>query len=189
MTALDIRFKDSHHRVAQMFAAGMEPWLIRQQTGYSRRRLNLLYQDRAFQELIASYRERLDPIINDQIDHYVNLKMQNMLMAEEQINQRLEDAFEAGETLPVRELLAISADGADRLGYSKHTMQTIKHDVATGLEKAIARSGKTDVLKALNAKQIDSRPLPSDPGCREEGSSVSPAELSPPPPTFKRRSM
>ncbi len=80
-----------------------------------------------------------------------------MIAAERHIADSIAEADEAGDLLPIRTALAISADGADRLGYGKRsTNLNINADLGAALERAIARSGKGPV--------IDSAPIRTVPG-------------------------
>ena len=136
------RFKDSHHQIARMFAAGMTPTMISRHTGYSSRRLSLYWRDPTFQELIAEYAKLEIEELQVSGDTYAALAMNNMIAAERQLADKIEEADELGETLPTRELLAISADRADRFGYSKRNTQVnINLDLASQIDRAIDRSG------------------------------------------------
>lgn len=167
-----LQFRDAHHTVAKLFAAGMHPSMISRKTGYSQRRLNLLYRDRAFQELIATYSERIQENLVEEIDEYMELGVGNMLQAERQIREKLESAEISGETLPTRELIAIASDRADRFGYSKHSRVSVDHSFANALDQAIQRSGKADAIRALNAKQIEGQVVSSPKAADLPGPSV-----------------
>jgi hypothetical protein len=148
------RFREQHHAVARMFAAGFSDSMIRQKTGISLRRLTLLWNDPSFQELIAVYSQRVEDKWNENIDVYLDLGMSNMLRAEAQIAEHIEKAEEADELLPLGMLNKISQDRADRFGYSKHTIHHHEHDFATALDKAIARSGKQIEGRAAEVKPL-----------------------------------
>ena len=66
-----------------------------------------------------------------------------MTKAERQISDRLDEADETGESLPIRDLVAVSRDAADRLGLGKKsTVTNLNVDFAAKLEAAIGRSAK-----------------------------------------------
>ena len=153
------RFRESHHAVARMFASGMTPSMIRQRTGYSQRRLTLLWGDPSFQELIAHYAQRVQEVWEEKLDTFLDLGMSNMIRAESQIAEHLDKSEDTGELLPVSTLDRISQGRADRFGYSKHTIHHHEHDFATALDKAIARSGKGEAMKV-----IEGRAEPTPPG-------------------------
>ena len=139
-----VKLRDSHHRIARLVAIGLRTQDIQAKTGYSHGRLSHLINSPAFEELVAKYRGQVDAAFVQGVDDYYDMATQNMLKAERQIADRLDEADELGETLPVRELVAISRDAADRFGYGKKQTNTnINVDFAAAMEKAIARSGKT----------------------------------------------
>jgi len=63
--------------------------------------------------------------------------------------------------IPLRDLMAISRDAADRFGYGKHTTQTnVNVDFAAQLERAIRRSGKLADPRVIDgtAKEVSAEP-------------------------------
>ena len=161
------RFRDPHHRVARLFAAGIRIDEVVERSGYSYQRVWTLQQDPAFQELIAKYREKVDAAFVANVDDYYELATSNMRKAEAQIAEKLEQAEEEGSLLPTRDLIAISRDAADRFGYGKRqTNLNVNADFASLLEKAIARSGKTIEASLLPSPQspprTNSNPLPTN---------------------------
>ena len=157
------RFRESHHAVAKMFASGMPPDQIRQRTGYSIRRLTLLFGDPSFQELIAVYAQRVDERWNANLDTFLDLGMGNMIRAEAQIAEHLDKSEDTGELLPLGALDRISQGRADRFGYSKHAIVEHKHDFAAMLDKAIARSGKGEAMKQIEGRATEVSPMPTLP--------------------------
>jgi hypothetical protein len=117
------RFRDSHHRMARLFASGLRVREVAE-----------------LQELIAQKREIEDEIARDEITAYNQLILSNGLKAERKLADKLDDDDE-GEELSVRELISISRDAADRVGLSKRTVQT-NYDInfADMLDRAIKRS-------------------------------------------------
>lgn len=137
------RFRDPHHRLARLISSGLRYDDVAAKSGYSKGRVLTLMQDPAFLELVASYRDQVTGQFLEAVDDYYEMATGNMLKAERQIAEKLEIAEENGETLPTRDLLAISRDAADRFGYGKkQTNVNVNIDFAAQLEKAIKRSGK-----------------------------------------------
>lgn len=166
--AFPAKLRDSHHRIARLVAAGLRTKDIAERTGYAQNRISTLCQSPAMQELVARYREKVEESFVDSIDAYYETATNNMLAAERQIADRLDEADAEGETLPMRDLIAISRDAADRFGYGKKaTNVNINVDFAAQLERAIARSGKT----------IDSQAVPIAPATRPQQSAKPVAEL------------
>lgn len=152
------RFKDPHHRIARMFASGMRTRDVHAASGYSYMRITSLYADPAFQELIAHYRNLVDEAWVETQEDFYTLATSNMVRAEKHVAQRLDEAEEAGEAIPIKDALAISRDAADRFGYGKKSQVTnVNIDFASQLERAIKRSGKT-----IDA-QVENPRLPGPP--------------------------
>lgn len=161
-TSAVARLRDSHHRIARLFAAGLRIGEIVERVGYSYNRVSTLQRDPAFQELIATYRGKVDAAFEREQDEYAKLTMSNMIKAETQLAEKLEEAEENGEFLPTRDLIAISRDAADRFGYGKRqTNLNVNADFASLLEKTIARSGKGGQPAPITIEGAVSRPSQS----------------------------
>ena len=91
------RFRESHHTIARMFAAGMTPAMIRRNTGISMRRLTLMWNDPTFQELIEILRRRYNEKFDEAVDTYRDLSFGNMIESELQVQDHLAEARERGE--------------------------------------------------------------------------------------------
>lgn len=155
-----VRFRESHHAIARMFATGMTISKVSRETGYTRRRLNILLSDPTFQELIATYAKSLEDKIEEGMDQFAEVHFGNMMFSARRLQERLAESEENGEHLPVRDYLAIIKDGADRFGYgAKSTRLNVNVDVAMAMDKAIERSSK--VLEARPVPAIASEPTPS----------------------------
>jgi hypothetical protein len=149
------KLRDAHHRVARLAAAGLRKTEIAQRSGYSYNRVCLLLASPAMQDLVARYRLRVDAAFERSQDEFFNLATANMLKAERQIADRLDDADDGAAALPMRDLVAISRDAADRFGYGKReTRVNLNADFAVELEKAIARSSKVIEVEAPEGKLI-----------------------------------
>ena len=137
------RMRASHHKVARLVAYGLTHVEVAALTGYTRERVNQLVGSPAMRELIDLYMDRVAEREAEQLDAYLELKTQNMIAAERHIADAFAEADENDALIPIRTALAISADGADRLGYGKRqTNVNINADLGAALERAIARSGK-----------------------------------------------
>ena len=164
-----MKLRDSHHRIARLVATGLRLIDIQAKTGYSYARIRDLSRSPAFEELVAQYRKSVDAAFIAGIDDYYDMATQNMLKAERMIADKLDEADELGETLPVRDLVTISRDAADRFGYGKKQTNTnINVDFAAAMEKAIARSGK--LIEARSASPPQSPAQRSSPPSVAAGS-------------------
>ncbi len=179
------RFRDPHHRVARLFAAGLKVGEVAERCGYSYNRVSQLHTSPAFQELIAKYREKVDASFVANVDEFYEQATSNMRMAERQIAERLEAAEdEDGSPIPLKTLVDISGDRMDRFGYGKRqTNLNVNADFASLLEKAIARSGKT-IEAVVNPSSRLAPPRESLPLASEE----SPIEAQSPPQSPERDS-
>lgn len=174
------KFRDTHHRLARLMAAGLRNRDVAIASGYSESRVLMFSSDPAFMELVAHYRNTVTEGFKDEVSGFFEIATQNMVIAERQISEKLEQAEEDGTTLPTRELLAISRDAADRFGFGKHTMQTnVNVDFASQLEAAINRS--TKVIEG-QSKLVEG---PKPPLVTQ--SLVTSAEAPPPAPKFTPR--
>lgn len=135
------RIRDSHRMVARMVALGLKNIDIASRLGYHANTITRLLHDPAFQELVAQYRQGIDETLYAGADEYFDLLRKNSIAAERMLSDRLALAEEDEELLSTRELVSISRDGADRIGYGKRSTQTnINLDFAARLDKAIART-------------------------------------------------
>lgn len=137
------KLRDPHHRLARLVASGIKHIDVVAKSGYSMNRLSQLLVDPAFNELVSHYRGIVTEAYVQGIDDYYELATTNMLKAERQIAEKLEEADEEGKSLPTRDLIAISRDAADRFGYGKRQMNlNVNVDFAAQLERTLERSRK-----------------------------------------------
>lgn len=146
------KLRDSHHNIARLLAMGIRDFEVAQRSGYSMQRVYTLKMDPAFKELLEHYRAEARAKFEESADDYLALAATNMIKAERMIADKLDDADAEGKTLPTRELVAISRDAADRLGYGKkQTTVNVNVDFAAQLDRAIARSGKVIDITPMQA--------------------------------------
>jgi len=151
------KFRDSHHRMARLFASGLRVSEVAELTGYSVSRVSLFHSSPAFQDLIAEKRKVEDEIARDQITQYNQLILSNGMKAERKLADKLDDDDDL-EEMSVRELISIARDAADRVGLSKRSIQTnVNMDFAQMLDRAIARS---DQLRLPSKVPSESTQLP-----------------------------
>lgn len=137
------KLRDPHHRLARLIASGLKVNEAAVRAGFSAARAYVLHIDPTFQNLVAEYRKDVQTAFVAGQDDYYSTATSNMLKAERQLAERLDAADEAGELLPVRDLIAISRDAADRFGYGKKTTNlNVNVDFAAKLEAARKRSGR-----------------------------------------------
>src|SRR5262245_46838652 len=155
------RFRDSHHRMARLFASGLRVKEVAELTGYCLSRVSIFHSSPAFHELIAHKRGVEDEIARDEITAYNQLILSNGLKAERKLADKLDDDDES-EELSVRELISIARDAADRVGLSKRTVQT-NYDInfADMLDRAIKRS--SELPRSGDLKLVADSPPPALP--------------------------
>lgn len=141
--AVFMRYRESHHAIARYFAAGWTISKISHETGWPRRRLHIIAVDPTFQDLVAFYGKEFESQLGDQEEEKTRLRESNELIALRMINDKLADALDADEFLPMRELLAIAKSNE-----VKHT-----HDVNFNF------AGKLDAAINRSLKVIEGRPV------------------------------
>jgi hypothetical protein len=137
------RFRDPHHRVARLIAAGLRPNEVAEATGYSLSRIYVLSADPAFQNQVAEYRKDVHTAyVSAEEEHYAMATEVNR-KALRHIAEAFDKADEEGELVPIDKALRVFADTADRVGIQKRSTNVhVNLDFAAKLEAAIARSGK-----------------------------------------------
>lgn len=159
-------FRDFHHRIARLVAMGLRAHEVCSQCGISRTRYLQLKGDPAFNELVANYRDKVDAGFADAATELFERVSANTLNAEILISEKLEDAMEGGEEIPLKSLLAISRDGADRVGLPKQKVNSntnVNLDFAAMLEAAAKRSGRSNVIDAVPNSRTVSGPKGAPP--------------------------
>lgn len=143
------RFRDPHHKLAKLLAWGMKLKDAAAKSGYSATRASQLNEDPAFRELVANYAKDITEKWEDSVEDFVEFATGNMIKAERQISDRLDKADEDDELLPVRDLIAISRDAADRLGYGKkQTNVNVNVDFAAQLEQRMKRAKTLEIARS-----------------------------------------
>lgn len=181
------RFRDSHHRMARLFASGLRVGEVATLTGYSVSRVSLFHSSPAFQDLIAEKRQIEEEIHRDSITAYNALILSNGLKAERKIADKLDDDDEA-EEMSVRELLGIARDAADRVGLSKRSINfNINQDFAALLDRAIERTAEV-LPRSGDLKLVGtSSSVPAAPVTPDRGPSLASRNNPSPSAPFKRR--
>lgn len=173
-------YRETHHRLARLCAAGLRSEEICRITGYSPQRLITLRQDPAFAQLIVEYKSKLDDNWARNPDHRAEIAIENLNRMEQMISDHLDEADESGVKIPWKELIVAIADREDRFGHSKRSQLNANHTIgfAKGLERAMAVRGQSQVIDARVV------PLPTI-----ASSARGPAPSNPPVPerTFRRR--
>ena len=137
------QLRDSHHTIARLFASGLKNGEIAERTGYAYNRISMLRSDPAMVELIAHYRALVTEAWREEQDNIAQMAVANLTKAERMIADRLDEAEEADQPIPLRELLALTSDRMDRFGYGKKTANlNVNVDFAAKLEAAITRTKK-----------------------------------------------
>lgn len=137
------KLRDPHHALARYIASGLSISEAAERSGYSYSRAAVLHADPSFQDLVATYRGKVDEAWVAAQDDVQRLAVSNMLKAERMLADKLDDMDESGETPSIREIVAITADRMDRFGYSKKTTNlNVNLDFAAKLERAIQRTAK-----------------------------------------------
>ncbi len=147
--------RDSHHRIARAVAAGMKNGDVASTCGISIQRVSTLRADPSFIELVAHYRALLTEEWKETADPVTEYMRSNALKAEQLISDRLDKAMEEDETIPLSQLVQVTSDRYDRLGYSKVTKSVnLNVDFAANLEAARRRSAPVREVKTIEAPPL-----------------------------------
>ncbi len=140
-----------HHLVAQLFAKQVKTADIAKIVNRTPATVRNWINSPANEELVAQYEREFDATVTNQIDHRIEVKLRGITIAEEMRTEILEEAWAKGERFSLRELGAIIADGDDRTGIAKTTIQAnLNLDAATKLEKA--RAARLRVIDGQTGK-------------------------------------
>ena len=132
-------FKDSHHLVARLFAAGLRPGEVAERAGYSGTRISVLLGDPSFQNLIAEYRREETIAFALTRDDYYERATRARNIALRLVEDKLADVDP--DDVTIRELMGIHDSLADRTGYGKRsTVTNVNIDFAARLDMAVKRS-------------------------------------------------
>src|SRR5262245_39459142 len=177
--------RDSHHRVAMLYALGLRDAEVCAETGYSHPRIYTLKRSPAFQDLVEEKRKTVEQGMIDAsgerlgaIVEYENTMIRGRQVAARLIVDKLESA--EPDDLSIRELLGTHSEFADRTGYPKGRVEvSLTGDFAAMLDRAIA---------ARDIKTIDHAGGPPPFG-QAQGELISAAvpEPSIPIPTLRKR--
>lgn len=137
------RIRDSHHYLAMLFAFGLDIREVAKRVGYSYERVRRIRGTPSFGKLVDDMRPTVLGQRLEDLDLFSHASSRNMLRAELMIADRLADAEETGDLVPIRELVAITSDRADRFGYPKKSVSAnVNIDWIGRMERAVRRSGK-----------------------------------------------
>lgn len=145
LTGIIRQYRDSHHRIAELIALGCTDSMIRQQLGVSSRRLALLQADPTFRELIAAKSAKAAEVMAAAKDEMTEIEVSTMLTGAAMVRDGVDQSAHAepGEerVFTPMQVHRIVMDLADRFGYGKNQTVKVEHDIASRLDRAIARSG------------------------------------------------
>lgn len=166
------KLRSHHHRIARMDGAGVKDADICEICAISHNRLHTLRKSPAYQELVAQYRKTVDQAFAQEQDEFARAAMSNMVRAELQIEDHFDESEANGELIPLKTLLSVTADRADRFGYPKGTI-VAKVNTGAQLEAAMRRSGRTIT--------VDAKGSPSALASRGDGEVLGRSSSSPQP--------
>src|SRR5579859_7421990 len=113
-----------HHMVARLFATGYSDQEIVELTDYSPTRVIQLRHDPAMQELVATFEsanlERIDSKIDTVQREMVSIKMRTLSL----VQDYLDDVEASDDPVPIKTILPIVTEMADRTGHGKHSTST-----------------------------------------------------------------
>lgn len=147
------KLRSHHHRIARLDAAGVKTGEICEICAISYKRLSTLRETPAYEELVSQYRKTVDESFAQAQDEFHRASMSNMMRAELMIEDHFDEAEASGELIPLKTLLAVTSDRADRFGYPKGSV-VAKVNMGDQLARAMVRSGRTIVVDAKGAPAL-----------------------------------
>lgn len=135
------KLRESHHRVLRLIAFGLRPSEVSARTGYSVTRIAQICAAPASQDNIVRLRREQELSMLDDSSEEFDIDRQTLRLAKSQRLDRLIQADESNELLPIKDYNAIIADVEDRYGTPrKSTNVSVYANMADTMEAAIARS-------------------------------------------------
>ena len=128
----------AHHRMAELHAASLPADMIAELTGRSLTSVRNFPKVPANAELISQKLEEAAAELDlDPVREHTKTIIQSRTLAWQMIRDKLEEAIESGEEIPLRTLLSIAGDAADRTGFGRQTTQVnLNLDLGARLQKA-----------------------------------------------------
>lgn len=143
------QFRETHHRVARLVAAGLRNPEIARLTGFTPARLQQYRNDPAFQQLVSEYKDKVNEAYVRSLDEFYESASELKLRAIQMAHDHFDKAEDDGDLIPLKTLGPIIADLADRTGHGKHSTQTNEiKDFAKMMKEMAAKSGRSNVIDA-----------------------------------------
>ena len=140
------KLRTTHHELARLLALGLKDVEISRLTGYSQSRICILKTMPLFQELMAHYSAMRDGIVAD-----VGVRLRGLsATALEILQEKIEDE---GESLSIKDLIAVSELGLDRTGFGKTSTQVTVSTSAETLEAIKSRINSEHRGRVLSRDQ------------------------------------
>lgn len=150
------RLRDSHHKIAQLFADGLEPAEISRVTGYTLSRIYVLKGDPSMKELIAFYQTNKTKEYTDFHARMAELGMDAL----QELHQRLDEDPDKMDSSFLKDLVK---DLADRTGFapvSKSVNVNVTGNLADRLNAARERMQKLSVGNQGPTQVLEGEILP-----------------------------
>lgn len=147
----------AHHRVARLIALGYRDHDIARMTGYAASRIVQLKMDPAVQELVAQYDKKVEAEWLDKVDQIHEEMVEVKLRGLNLIQDRLDAAEDPNDPqpIPLKDLLALTADMADRTGHGKKSIvRNEKVDFAAMMKEIARKSGRSNVIDATPSRVV-----------------------------------
>lgn len=132
------RIRDVHHALARALSSGMSEYEASLVTGYCASRISILKDDPSFKELLEFYRKAIEDKTATELVDLTKRFLQTATMAQEELQDRLEQDPGSFENDELRKLVETMAD---RSGHAKPTGKsvTLNVNMAGRLEAARKR--------------------------------------------------
>lgn len=125
----------SHHRLAQLLANGVKPYIAARLCNYSAQRVTQLMDDPSFQELMANYKDEVDEVWADFRSMASDLSIDMM----GRLREMLEEHPERFGPATILEAIKVLADRSGNAPVTKTVSVAVTTDIGDQLLAARAR--------------------------------------------------
>lgn len=181
------KLRRAHHIVAKLISAAYTDAEISKLTGYSGTRIQQLRVDPAMQELVAKNDaerfERIDAKGDIVQEEMIAIKLRTLSL----VHDFLDEVEESDDRIPIKTILPIVTEMADRTGHGKHSSSTnVSVNFAEMMKESARKRGRSNVIDA-QATLVPSAPREVLPPTNALPHSAPPAEKPLPVVSFRRR--
>lgn len=137
--------RNTHHRLAQLLAVGVDETVAAKLCNYSINRVSVLKSDPAFAELLAYYGKNVEEQWGDFVGTAANLSMDVL----QEMQRRLDETPEAFSVNQLNEMLKTLADRSGNAPVQKSQSVNVNIDMGTKLRESRERAAAAERLQRI----------------------------------------